>query len=158
MWSFMKWNPQEMVKSLCHLLMKVNHVIVTNFYIANVSFNAIRENKIVGKISEFTVNSILKVGHISEATTFEPENGKSYKITRICWVFTVHTIYERVICSPLSVAWLGWFPDWSESTLIFSWPFRVNPNTRKTMFILAWLHVHTWLKILWLIFLFVLGL
>ena len=44
-----------MVKSLCHLLMKVNHVIVANFYIANMSFNAIHENKIQAKISEFTV-------------------------------------------------------------------------------------------------------
>ena len=39
----------------CHLLMKVNHVIVANFYVANMSFNAILENKIIAKISEFTV-------------------------------------------------------------------------------------------------------
>ena len=39
-----------MAKSICHLLMKVNHVIV-----ANMSFNAFRENKILAKISEFTV-------------------------------------------------------------------------------------------------------
>ena len=38
-----------MVKSLCHLLMKVNHVIVANFYIANMSFNAIHENKFLAK-------------------------------------------------------------------------------------------------------------
>ena len=44
-----------MTKLLCHLLMKVNHVIVANFYISNMSFNAIRENKILAKISEFTV-------------------------------------------------------------------------------------------------------
>ena len=43
-----------MAKLLCHLLMKVNHVRVANFYIANMSFNAIRENKILVKISEFT--------------------------------------------------------------------------------------------------------
>ena len=42
-----------MVESLCHLLMKVNHVIVANFYVANMSLNAIRENKILAKISEF---------------------------------------------------------------------------------------------------------
>ena len=35
---------REKAKSLCHLLMKVNHVIITNFYVANISFNAIREN------------------------------------------------------------------------------------------------------------------
>ena len=47
--------PREMAKSLCHLLMKVNHVKVANFYVANMSFNAICENKILAKISEFTV-------------------------------------------------------------------------------------------------------
>ena len=30
-----------MEKSLCHSLMKVNHVIVANFYVANMSFNTI---------------------------------------------------------------------------------------------------------------------
>ena len=35
--------------------MKVNHVIVANFYVAKMSFNAIRENRILAKISEFTV-------------------------------------------------------------------------------------------------------
>ena len=45
-----------MAKLLCHLLMKVNHVIVAIFfYVANMSFNAIRENRILAKISEFTV-------------------------------------------------------------------------------------------------------
>ena len=44
-----------MAKLLCHLLMKVNHVMIANFYVANMSFNAIRENKILAKISEFTV-------------------------------------------------------------------------------------------------------
>ena len=42
-------------RNLCHFLMKVNHVIVANFYIADMSFNAIRDNKIAAKISEFTV-------------------------------------------------------------------------------------------------------
>ena len=36
-----------MAKSLYHLLLKVNHVIVANFYVANISLNAIRENKIL---------------------------------------------------------------------------------------------------------------
>ena len=44
-----------MAKLFCHLLMKVNHVIIANFYVANMYFNAIRENKILAKISEFTV-------------------------------------------------------------------------------------------------------
>ena len=44
-----------MAKSLCRLLIYVYHTKVTNFYVANMSFNAIRENKILAKISEFTV-------------------------------------------------------------------------------------------------------
>ena len=40
-----------MAKSLCHLLVKVNYVIVVNFYVANMSFNTICENKIVAKNS-----------------------------------------------------------------------------------------------------------
>ena len=44
-----------MARSPCHLLMKVNHVTVANFNVANIYFNAIRENKILAKISEFTV-------------------------------------------------------------------------------------------------------
>ena len=44
-----------MAKSLCHLLMKVNHVKVENVYLANMSLNTIHENKILAKISEFTV-------------------------------------------------------------------------------------------------------
>ena len=38
-----------------HLLMKANHAIVANFYVANMSFNAFLENKILTKISELTV-------------------------------------------------------------------------------------------------------
>ena len=52
---FWRKNPREMAKSLCHLLMKVNYVIVVNFYATNMSFNTIGENKILAKISEFTV-------------------------------------------------------------------------------------------------------
>ena len=40
-----------MAKSLCHLLMKVNHVIV-----AYMSLNAIRKNIILAKISELIVH------------------------------------------------------------------------------------------------------
>ena len=35
----------KMVKSLCHLLMLVNHALVTNFSLAYMSFKAIRESK-----------------------------------------------------------------------------------------------------------------
>ena len=34
--------------------MKVNYVIVANFYVANMPFNTIRENEILAKISDFT--------------------------------------------------------------------------------------------------------
>ena len=46
-----------MAKSLCHLLMKVNYVLVANCYDANMSFNTIRENKILAKTSEFLVSA-----------------------------------------------------------------------------------------------------
>ena len=48
-------NPPEMAMSLSRLLMYLNHALVANFNVANMSFNAIRENKIIAKISEFTV-------------------------------------------------------------------------------------------------------
>ena len=35
--------------------MKVNYVIVANCFVANMSFNANRENKILAKISELTL-------------------------------------------------------------------------------------------------------
>ena len=38
-----------MAKSLCHLLMKVNHVIVAIYYVSYMSFNTIRENEILAK-------------------------------------------------------------------------------------------------------------
>ena len=43
-----------MAKSLCRLLIKLCHVLVANFYRRKL-FNAIRENKILAKISGFTV-------------------------------------------------------------------------------------------------------
>ena len=46
-----------MAKSLCCLLIKVNLALVANFSHHYMSFNAIRENKILAKISESTVNS-----------------------------------------------------------------------------------------------------
>ena len=44
-----------MAKSFCTLLIQVNHVYVTIFNVANMSLNAIHENKILAKISKFTV-------------------------------------------------------------------------------------------------------
>ena len=55
--SFVKLNPREMAKLFCHLLMKVNYGIVANFYVANMSFKALHENKILAKISEITLYS-----------------------------------------------------------------------------------------------------
>ena len=40
------------------VLMYVNHDLVTGFNVANMYFNFIRENKIITKISEFTVCSM----------------------------------------------------------------------------------------------------
>ena len=53
--SFVKLNPPEMAKLFCLLLRKVNHATVANVCIAKMSFNTIRENKILEKIYEFTV-------------------------------------------------------------------------------------------------------
>ena len=44
-----------MAKSFCCLLIQVNHAYVAIFNVANMSFNAIHEIKILAKISEFTV-------------------------------------------------------------------------------------------------------
>ena len=46
-----------MTKLLCCLPMKVNHVMVANVYVANMSFNTICENKILAK--NFQIYSIL---------------------------------------------------------------------------------------------------
>ena len=45
-----------MAKSFFRLLMKVNHDLVANFNVTNMSFNVFRENRILAKISEFTVH------------------------------------------------------------------------------------------------------
>ena len=44
-----------MAKSLCLLLIQVNHAFVAILTVTNMSFDTIRENKILAKISEFTV-------------------------------------------------------------------------------------------------------
>ena len=43
------------MKSLCLLLLKVNHAPVVIFNVTNMSFNPNNENKILSKMSEFTV-------------------------------------------------------------------------------------------------------
>ena len=52
---FHEKNPRDMPKSLCCLLILVNHALVGIFNVANISFYAIPENKILAKISAFTV-------------------------------------------------------------------------------------------------------
>ena len=44
-----------MPKSICRLLIYVNHGLVANFSVTNMAFNAIRQNKIFTKIFGFTV-------------------------------------------------------------------------------------------------------
>ena len=48
-----------MAKPPRRLLIKVNHAIVANFIAANMYLNAVRENIILAKISEFTVHVII---------------------------------------------------------------------------------------------------
>ena len=49
-----------MAKSLSRLLIQVNHALVARiFSVANMSFNAIRENEILAKVSRFTVLCVL---------------------------------------------------------------------------------------------------
>ena len=50
--SFVKINPREMEKSLCRLVISVNHALVANFQ-SRKSFDAICESKILAKMPEF---------------------------------------------------------------------------------------------------------
>ena len=54
--SGVKHSTTEPLCSLVDQTAPLNHVIVANFYVANMSFNAIPESKILAKISEFTVH------------------------------------------------------------------------------------------------------
>ena len=47
------------MKTLCPYLMKVNHIEVANFLRGKYAFNATRKNKILAKISEFTVLHVI---------------------------------------------------------------------------------------------------
>ena len=49
------------VQNHSHFLLMVNSAPVAIFYVANMPFNAIRENKIIAKISEFTVSKKRKI-------------------------------------------------------------------------------------------------
>ena len=60
-----------MTKLFCHLLMKVNHVIVANFYVANMSFKAIPENfRIYSIKSKIYLNNIIMVLYDCEKQLF----------------------------------------------------------------------------------------
>ena len=91
--SFVKKTPREMALSLCLLLMKVNHVIDANYYVANMSFNAIRENKIIGKISEFTV--------FSSAKSADPDE---MPLQSTCLLLSRHTFSRLCISCHAQVA------------------------------------------------------
>ena len=56
-----KRNPRKMAKSLCQLLIYVNHVLVANLNVASMPFNAIRGNKILVKISGSTVRTKISI-------------------------------------------------------------------------------------------------
>ena len=56
-----------MAKSFCSLLINAKHAKAANFNVANMSINAIREHKILAKISESTV---LQFGIILKALLF----------------------------------------------------------------------------------------
>ena len=76
-----------MANSLCRLLMKVNHVIVANIYVSNMSFNAIRENKILANISEFTEFTDWQCQHLG-FTSIQSVNKSMYiRTLKIFFVF-----------------------------------------------------------------------
>ena len=62
--SFVKIKSSEMAKSLLRLLIKENHALVANFSVANMSYNAIRENKNLAKITGFTVLWMFSFTHL----------------------------------------------------------------------------------------------
>ena len=53
-----------MAKSLCQLLIKVNYALVANLNVASMSFNAIRENKILAKIVQYFVVKLVFLSHL----------------------------------------------------------------------------------------------
>ena len=55
MQSFLKTTSLRHGEIILWLKMEVNHVLIMNFNVTNMSFNPIHENKILTKISEFTV-------------------------------------------------------------------------------------------------------
>ena len=98
-----------MAKLFCHLLMKVNHVIVANFYVTNMSFNAICENKILAKISEFTVYGVIhlrfyrfypffSVCHFNAWRTGYNEPNEPYGIKSVPHAFNSHVSMSTNPC------------------------------------------------------------
>ena len=72
-----------MAKSVCPLLIQVNHVYVTIFNVANMSLNAFGENKILAKISKFTVVGQLMrfwyLSHMRIVTLLNIHMGESFQ-------------------------------------------------------------------------------
>ena len=64
--------------------MKKNHVIIVIFYVANMSFNDIRENKILAKISEFYSKPVHEIP-VSIAPVNNQNSEESAESCQIIW-------------------------------------------------------------------------
>ena len=96
-----------MAKSLCRLLMKVKRALVAIFTVANMSLNAIGENKILAKISGFTVYQIniqhavnmIGVAPIMQYTHMRNKNsntqGSSPKVVKVIFHTTRNFSWEQ---------------------------------------------------------------
>ena len=85
-----------MPKSFCRLLMEVNHAYVAIFNVAYMSFNAIRENKILAKISEFTVQNSQPYTYCINVDGEIPQNTDGW--TRVYFVPVLlrrHRLYHQ---------------------------------------------------------------
>ena len=65
-----------MAKSLCHLLMKVSHVIVANFYVAKMYFNATREFENFRNYSKNFDLNILKLNKTVQCQNIATSEGQ----------------------------------------------------------------------------------
>ena len=64
--SFAKINPREIVKTLCPYLMKVNHIEVANFYVANMPLTLLAKIKFSRKfpnLQYYVLHAILDRGN-----------------------------------------------------------------------------------------------
>ena len=87
-----------MAKSVFHLLILVNQALVTNFDVANMSFNAIRENKIFAKISQFKVCILFSGDRFCLIYSVDAYGMLHYATFHI-WVFTVSKSTHFVVTS-----------------------------------------------------------